>query len=898
MNNVIDNLLEPLDRRRAWWRDYEPLPYPEPIPADWEQIKATVEKATKNSYFANDLNWHKIDMNIRMSRQEAHFWLTLMLDLDLILRDVSYDPQDYDGNLNLDMVRKGFTGVEQYQVPSSIVIPLHVLFDVRDYLPFVIDFTYTHYAEDWAEAWLPCVTEAELEVVRELVHPRLIKTVPTYKIPAQNSSYSNYVPAIVRWGINCGMGKDIYPLVEKCDDDYFADRFGRMRLLKGNYYADVFLALPTAEQVVHEIRRVKLVLCEPYQVRWWLAHTGTDHLDYIRDSIMVEKGKIRARRLMTILGSIETLEVAGYMFEFMSKNIDPNYAQKWLQDHPRLTVEALIPFAKKQGKQADLARNHLRLLIREGKDDLVSEFADDDLMGKLIDRTVEVSAPVFDDKTTPQWLQDAIHNAKQGKLTPAPNWVSYEVLPPLVIEGHQLSEKQGKLFLRALKSSTRNELNPLVSAIVDHADRHLLDNLLWGLIEQWKLDGERRQEAWAFYAAIRLGTNKLLPQITPIIKEMVTRKKARKVIKQIVADTLQELGYNASDTAFMQLEALRPTFHAKRKTGLIDDAIEVLAWRRKLSIEALQDRAVPDCGLDENGTRVFDYGERQFTAVIGNNLKPMVRDDKGKIRKQLPKPGKRDDIALAEPAYESWKFIKKQIRDTVKAQTPRLEQAMIFERRWMMEHFMQVFVQHPTMRHLARQLVWGVYRDNQLTCSFRMTEDSHFVDYADKPLNLTLDSYIGIVHPIHLDSETLQHWGDTLIDYEIMPLFPQLGRSIHQLTPAMLEAGQLNPRDFTEEQLHIMAVRTAMFKAGYAEPRWGSGYSKRYPQYDITVVVKLNSVRYGWARFETAQEVESVEFVKGDLPQSYGFKYDSIPISDVPPVVLSEAIYDIQTNIH
>ncbi len=36
-----------------------------------------------------------------------------------------------------------------------------------------------------------------------------------------------------------------------------------------------------------------------------------------------------------------------------------------------------------------------------------------------------------------------------------------------------------------------------------------------------------------------------------------------------------------------------------------------------------------DCDLDERGSRVFDFGPRQFKFVLGPEMKPMLKDAEG-----------------------------------------------------------------------------------------------------------------------------------------------------------------------------------------------------------------------------------------------------------------------------
>ncbi len=57
--------------------------------------------------------------------------------------------------------------------------------------------------------------------------------------------------------------------------------------------------------------------------------------------------------------------------------------------------------------------------------------------------------------------------------------------------------------------------------------------------------------------------------------------------------------------------------------------MEAIAQDRGLTRDQLADRIVPDLGLDERGSRVLDYGPRQFRLVFGPNLKPRLRDEQG-----------------------------------------------------------------------------------------------------------------------------------------------------------------------------------------------------------------------------------------------------------------------------
>jgi hypothetical protein len=90
-------------------------------------------------------------------------------------------------------------------------------------------------------------------------------------------------------------------------------------------------------------------------------------------------------------------------------------------------------------------------------------------------------------------------------------------------------------------------------------------------------------------------------------------------------------------------------------------------------------------------------------------MKPLVRDAAGKVRSDLPAPTKADDRDKAEAAVAEWKLLKKTLREVLKIQADRLEDAMITGRRWTPEEFHPLLVKHPLMVNLARQLVLAAY---------------------------------------------------------------------------------------------------------------------------------------------------------------------------------------------
>ena len=84
-----------------------------------------------------------------------------------------------------------------------------------------------------------------------------------------------------------------------------------------------------------------------------------------------------------------------------------------------------------------------------------------------------------------------------------------------------------------------------------------------------------------------------------------------------------------------------------------------------------------------------------------------------------------------------WKLLKKTLREVLKIQAERLEDAMVTGRRWTPDEFQTLLVKHPLMVNLVRQLVLAAYDDaGKVTQTFRVTEDQTLADHNDEEIGL------------------------------------------------------------------------------------------------------------------------------------------------------------------
>ena len=229
------------------------------------------------------------------------------------------------------------------------------------------------------------------------------------------------------------------------------------------------------------------------------------------------------------------------------------------------------------------------------------------------------------------------------KLKP-PGWITPGDLPPIVVGGHKLTDEQSKAVLASLSKSTLGAAQPLVAALKVHVDRALTRCLHLGTLRalaarrqspQRKVGHERPRPA-------RLRRHGL--EADPARSRLAGRKPDQRAVFGL--ECLRAIG---TDVALMQLNGIAQKVSFKGLKAKARELMEAIATDRNLSRTELEDRIVPDCDLDERGSRVFDFGPRQFRFALGGDMKPMVRDKAGKLKDDLPKPGTRTTPRSPEP---------------------------------------------------------------------------------------------------------------------------------------------------------------------------------------------------------------------------------------------------------
>jgi len=458
------------------------------------------------------------------------------------------------------------------------------------------------------------------------------------------------------------------------------------------------------------------------------------------------------------------------------------------------------------------------------------------------------------------------------------DWADPALLPRILTRGRDraLPANATKLLLSLLANKS-----PEVAAVREFCDRHSLAEFSWALFQRWYALGAPTRHNWALAQLGLIGDDTTVRRLSPLIRLWPGEGGTGRAVA-----ALDVLGGIGSDVALTHLfELTRRCKYKGLKAGAVRK-IDEIAAARGITPDALADRAVPDFGLDGQGTLVLDYGPRRFTVTFDQQLVPLVVEPNGRVRKSAPKPGPKDDPALAPAAHALFTGLKKDLRTIADQEIKRLELAMTTRRSWTPEDFHALFVTHPLLGHIVRRLVW--ITDGGI--SFRVAEDHTYADVDDSPFTPAPDARIGIAHPILL-ADDLEGWSELLADYEILQPFEQVGRPFHRLTDAESAAHRL---------ARVEGLVLSYGKAkGHSQGRWESldangefagGWLARRDPAGRYVVADLSPGLYHYMYGEGEDQKINTLWAgpaPADAPK------DSVPLGEVDPVTMSEAIHDL-----
>jgi Domain of unknown function (DUF4132) len=881
--------LSPQDWLWATWRDFQPLARPTPQPFDLDDCLKRFQKISKLQERWK-WNWAKAEITVAITPAEAHFWLMAMMsppDLET--------PQEIAPKL----ATQNFTGkasptdvmpeIARYLSSEAIIIYQTLFGNTHLATP---DLDVASFCAGIHTYILPYLSSQERQEIQQAIKSNV------QKFKYSTDYFCTPSREVLLAGI-IGMGDDLETITAQLPNNFYT-----AGVTGGDHYhltQQLVLGFSDAAKVQAEILRLNLYLNKPEYIKGWLAHTEYAALERIKQSIAVATDKKIAAELLEIFALVKAPEAAPHMLELLTSKAS-QVAQQWLNNYPEHGIAGSIPLVVARGKLADVAIDYLRSQKRKGYADYIQACLVDqetpvrDRVTELILNYSEKIYTPFTDNNLPKNLAASL--PKATKIA----WIDPIDLPPIVIGDNCLNPEQTQSVLTVLKQS-KPEPHIAIGDLKLLCDPVSLDTFGWQLFEAWLTAGAPSKENWAMLAVGWLGNDVSALKLAPMIRHWPGENQHARAVMGL--ECLREIG---TDAALMQINGIAQKVKFQGIKIRARQCMEAIAGDRHMSRDELEDRIVPDCGLDERGSRVFDFGDRQFRLALADNLKPMVKDADNKLKPDLPKPNSKDDAAKAAESIADWKMLKKQIAEVVKIQTPRLEQVMVNDRRWSVPDFELLLVHHPLMLILSQRILWANYSsDGKLLKTFRLTEDQSYADSSDEVYQLNNESRVGIVHPLGIPATESKLWGEIFSDYNIIQPFPQLGRPTYALAASEIDSVEITR--FKDIKIPIVSlVRTleglGWQKSGLHDHGDYSAHYKYFATAQLTAVVGEYEQVFASLGIDIGDGVESIDgccFVAGewkgwDYPAgqwSSQEKAKLLKLSEVGSIIFSEVLTDL-----
>ncbi len=473
-------------------------------------------------------------------------------------------------------------------------------------------------------------------------------------------------------------------------------------------------------------------------------------------------------------------------------------------------------------------------------------------------------------KTIPKIIRDASH------------------LPELLLYNGEVADKDvlDGLFRLFSVHKGRSKNSPQREVMLTLFEEESAGVFALALMELWKDASYHGRYEWIAMMSAALGDDRTALLFKSLIKSWQYREGSLR--KKAIA-SLPLLADMNSPTSLMALVGMT---HAQEVPRVYDTAVKWLstvAHRKGMGWHELSDRVIPDCGLDQRGTRIFDVGEGQaLMLILDKNFEPRLRDmNTGKVYRDLT-TYKGGDAEQLQVAMRNWELMKSKLEEVIQIQTRRMEEAMITGRTWSVKDFQEVILHHPLMVNFSKRLVWGVFdADHTLVHSFRVSDEGELLDLEDDPMELDVESMlIGVAHPVTMGNALTQKWADSLGDYEIFTPFDQVGRSIYTVPEQQLNKKFEVP---TAQQFTSRVLRKVMKREGWRRDADGgyirTFFFKSFESYHTTAYITLSpGLNAGGECIDEDQSLTSLRF------ETYNEKRDAkLALAKVHPVCYSES---------
>ncbi|WP_424536338.1 DUF4132 domain-containing protein [Sphaerisporangium viridialbum] len=350
-----------------------------------------------------------------------------------------------------------------------------------------------------------------------------------------------------------------------------------------------------------------------------------------------------------------------------------------------------------------------------------------------------------------------------------------------------------------------------------------------------------------------------------------------------------------------QLARVQAKVRKKSVLTNVNRTLDVVAEQARLSPEQLLDRTVPAFGLGPEGVREEKIGDCLVRLCVDGPALRFVNAS-GRAVKSAPQSIRK------EPALAELKATLKELKQALPAERFRLERSLITERMWRWHQVEEFFLDHPVTGPYARTLIWQILQ-GPAGIPVKMDNGWELTDPLGRRIQLRPDTPVLLWHPIRETAEDVRAWRDHLLDAGVRQPFKQAFREVYLLTPAE-ERTATHSNRFAGHVLRYGQAKALLSQRGWTGLSIGhwdyecdgdqgealkelSGWRARW---GMRVTSGAEADEWGTASFCLSEELHFYhrpDDARGQNERAgYLIPRDGIPLTEVPPLVLSEVLRD------
>jgi hypothetical protein len=251
------------------------------------------------------------------------------------------------------------------------------------------------------------------------------------------------------------------------------------------------------------------------------------------------------------------------------------------------------------------------------------------------------------------------------------------------------------------------------------------------------------------------------------------------VSQKVGFSCVQALGAMECNEAVSQLARLRAKVKYSVAQRLIEKCLNEAAERGGLTIDELEDFAVPSYSLDADGKTELTIGDAKAIVRLseGGRVTVIWRNADDKLVKSVPSHIKK---AFAKQV-KSVSALAKELEQAHYAQRYRLESSFVNLRSMSLGHWRQFLIDHPLLGLLGRRLIW-VFSNEQGWEKSGLYCKGQFCGASGEAVELTPATKARLWHPLSTEASEVQQWREHVFASSVRQPFRQAFREFYQIT--------------------------------------------------------------------------------------------------------------------